>query len=71
MIFIKSDAKTTAEHRTCMTEERQTLLSKIGENYFIETITERFFVEHTLNFPEPNHFNLTSDYLKMSKWLLY
>jgi hypothetical protein len=35
MIFFNSDAKTTAEHGTGMTEERQTLLSKIGENYFI------------------------------------
>jgi len=71
MIFFKSDAKTTAEHGTAKTEERQTLLSKIGENYFIWTIPDWFYLKLTLNFAEPNNYNLTRDYLKMSKSLLY
>jgi hypothetical protein len=52
--IFKIDAKTTAEHGTSKTEERQTLLSKIG-NYSIQTIPERFYLELTLNFPEPNN----------------
>jgi hypothetical protein len=57
VIFFKYDAKTMAEHGKAR-PKKDRLCFPNQENYSIQTIPDWFYLKFTLNFPEPNHYNL-------------